>query len=70
LIGSLLGLEEQDGTVSEVEVNEVFGLCINCGRLAVGLVTWKTDRYIPWVTKLPKFLPTMQCHVAPLRVSN
>jgi hypothetical protein len=25
---------------------------------------------VPWVTKLPKFLPTMQCHVAPLRLSN
>lgn len=22
------------------------------------------------MTKLPKFLPTMQCHVAPLRLSN
>ena len=24
----------------------------------------------PWVTKLPKFLPTMQCHVAPFLESN
>jgi len=26
--------------------------------------------HIPCVTKLPKFLPTMQCHVAPFRLSN
>lgn len=26
--------------------------------------------YPPWVTKLPKLRPTMQCHVAPLRESN
>jgi hypothetical protein len=25
---------------------------------------------LPCVTKLPKFLPTMQCHVAPFRRSN
>ena len=26
--------------------------------------------HLPCVTKLPKFLPTTQCHVAPLRESN
>ena len=26
--------------------------------------------HLPCVTKLPKFRPTMQCHVAPLRESN
>lgn len=25
---------------------------------------------VPWVTKLPKFRPTMQCHVGPFRSSN
>jgi hypothetical protein len=27
-------------------------------------------KHPPWVTKLPKLRPTMQCHVAPLRESN
>jgi hypothetical protein len=26
--------------------------------------------YLPCVTKLPKLRPTMQCHVAPFRLSN
>ena len=28
------------------------------------------DSDLPWVTKLPKFRPTMQCHVAPFLESN
>ena len=62
---SLLGLEEKDRAVSEVEVNEVLGFCtgLSGGSRFDGII-------LPCVTKLPKFLPTTQCHVAPLRESN
>lgn len=67
-----LGLEKEDGAVPEVEVDEVFRLWLylsvekDCEWDLERAVTWSS----PWVTKLPKLRPTMQCHVAPLRESN
>ena len=37
------------------------------GHLSIG---WMEMEGLPCVTKLPKFRPTMQCHVAPLLESN
>lgn len=69
--GSLLRLKEQDRTVSQVEVDEVLRLYCDVSlghRLRRGCSKGLSS--LPCVTKLPKFLPTMQCHVAPLRSSN
>lgn len=63
----LLSLEQKDGAVTQVEVDEVLGLCINSSVSSVFSRLWST---LPCVTKLPKFLPTMQCQVTPLRSSN
>ena len=61
--------------MAEVEVDEVFRFCsglvsprlkqVHDSQLQRGRV-----RFVPCVTKLPKFLPTMQCHVAPFFESN
>lgn len=79
-----LCLEEQNGAVTEVEVNEVLCFCrsrvsecvlgdLHCRDGSV----WMSQRghpqrrgTVPWVTKLPKLRPTMQCHVGPFRSSN
>ena len=66
----LLRLEQQDRAVSEVEVDEVLGLCSLSAVLRLSVAQSKVYRVLPWVTKLPKFRPTMQCQVAPLRSSN
>jgi hypothetical protein len=64
----LLSLEEQDGAVTEVEVDEVLGLCCWSDSSCYTSEAWINS--IPWVTKLPKLRPTMQCHVAPFLLSN
>lgn len=64
----LLGLEKQDCAVSEIEVDEVFRLCLRLSIYARYASKLKNPSlFLPCVTKLPKFLPTTQCHVAPLR---
>lgn len=63
----LLGLEQQYRAVAEVEVDEVLRLC---REVSYGVRRSGDDVDRPWVTKLPKFLPTMQCQVAPFRSSN
>lgn len=67
----LLCLEEQNGAVPKVEVDEVFRLCNLDGVVSrrSGKLSSQSSNS-PCVTKLPKFLPTTQCHVAPLRESN
>ncbi|KAG9755220.1 hypothetical protein KCU59_g33, partial [Aureobasidium melanogenum] len=57
----------QDGAVTQVEIDEVLGLCIESLVLNVPS---RLQGTLPCVTKLPKFLPTMQCQVTPLRSSN
>lgn len=59
--------------MAEVEVDEVLRLCF--GRegpmlLANGMTRSRKCHYIPWVTKLPKLRPTMQCQVGPFLSSN
>lgn len=54
--------------MSEIEVDEMFGFCRRVSSISVSRCDDGTS--IPWVTKLPKFRPTMQCHVGPLRSSN
>ena len=63
--------------MAEVEVYEVFCFCafmldvfvivLFLAYLGKSSRDWTT---IPCVTKLPKFLPTIQCHVAPALESN
>lgn len=55
--------------MAEVEVEEVLRLwgAPSVRRPVAAGLGWG---HIPCVTKLPKFLPTMQCHVGPLRSSN
>lgn len=53
--------------MAKVEVDEVLGLCLRVSRDVLDEGEILT---VPWVTKLPKFLPTIQCHVAPFRSSN
>lgn len=50
----------------DIEVDKVLGFC---GGLEISCPDLRACR-LPCVTKLPKFLPTTQCHVAPLRESN
>ena len=67
MLGSyLLSLEEQYGDMAEVEVDEVFRFCVGFSMVP----DTHYPAYSPWVTKLPKFRPTMQCHVAPFFASN
>ncbi len=61
-----LGLEQQDRNMSQVEVDEVFRLCCSVSSRARS----QLQPFSPCVTKLPKFLPTMQCQVAPFLWSN
>lgn len=53
--------------MTQVEVDEVLGLCTE--SLVLNLSS-RLQGTLPCVTKLPKFLPTMQCQVTPLRSSN
>lgn len=67
--------------MAEVEVDEVLCLCA-CRHVSIhpplkpldkapnGKGKGERGNYEPWVTKLPKFRPTIQCHVGPLRSSN
>lgn len=66
----LLCLEEKDGAVSEVEVDKVLGFCGGSQSVSGSPSRSGERTSIPWVTKLPKFRPTMQCHVGPFRSSN
>lgn len=63
----LLRLEKQNSAVTEVEVDEVLRLC---DGISIGFASRGIRARVPCVTKLPKFLPTMQCHVAPFLSSN
>lgn len=65
---NLLCLEEQDGAVTEIEVDKMLRFWTG-SAYALRLVSFARWQ-LPCVTKLPKFRPTTQCHVAPLRESN
>lgn len=53
--------------MSQVEINEMLRLC----KIVSHPVRPRLEgQDIPCVTKLPKFLPTMQCQVAPFLSSN
>ncbi len=62
--------------MSQVEVDEVLGLCgwtrwWNVSVMFAFPEAWLwCTMSVPWVTKLPKLRPTMQCHVGPFRSSN
>ncbi len=71
-VNGSLCFEEEDSTVSEVEVDEMFRLCSKKINESYKIIDASTSEggWIPWVTKLPKFLQTIQCHVGPFRSSN
>lgn len=56
--------------MTQIEVDEVLRLYSIVSIVEVSTYGHHFKETIPCVTKLPKFLPTMQCHVAPLRSSN
>jgi hypothetical protein len=56
--------------VAEIEVDEVLRLCDSRVSRVGSRALLSLRVSLPWVTNEPKFLPTMQCHVAPLRSSN
>ncbi len=65
----LLRFKKKYGAVTEVEIDEMLCFC----RFLLALFPRSFFFHgapIPCVTKLPKFRPTMQCHVAPARESN
>jgi len=68
----LLCLEQQNGNMAKVEVDEVLRLCEQGSvRASTSSNPYGPHMDIsPCVTKLPKFRPTMQCQVAPFFESN
>lgn len=51
---------------------EIYKVLRFCGVLAYSILwfLFEFSARLPCVTKLPKFLPTTQCHVAPALESN